>query len=271
MLKIAVVGYGTLAQATTECCQQHFTVSPYPSRTDLDLVWICHDTPMLPGDVPDNARVIQWIREAVCQVAPLPEGSIGPEFRLRKSPIPMIVSSQIPLGTMQALQEEFPHHILMYSPENIRVKSAVSDFTHQSRIVIGRSTDAYDNILHMLTAPFTKQLILTDLVTAEMVKHAVNCYLAMSIAFINEFARLSDAVGANIETISQALLTERRISPHAPLHAGGPFGGGHLARDIYTIQGLSASKYLRVPIIHSIYESNEAHREFTCKRDAGAL
>jgi UDPglucose 6-dehydrogenase len=79
----------------------------------------------------------------------------------------------------------------------------------------------------------------------------------MSIAYINEISRLCKAIGADVDVISRALLSERRISPKAPLKAGAPFAGGHLMRDILIMERLADEKGISAPIIKSIRESNE--------------
>lgn len=256
MLTIAVIGQDTLARATIECCEQHFRVTRDLTRDDLDVAWLCYDTPIRSDDTPDNGWVMQRLGEDISRVS---------------TKTVVLISTQMPVGTTWGLEHRFPKHIIMHSPENIRVKTAVQDFQRQARIVVGRRTTDYDAMLHTLLSPFTEHLILTDPETAEMVKHALNCYLGMSIAFINEIARMSDVIGADVHTISAALLSERRISPHAPLLSGEAFGGGHLARDIHTIGELAKLADISLPIIQSITESNRVHREFTCNTDPKAL
>ena len=237
MLTVDIVGQDTLAEATRICCQRHFTVS----AKSPDILWVAYDTPIGPGDKPDTDWVIERIREHVKTVVP---GTL------------ILVSSQLPVGTTAALEHLCPGHCFAYSPENIRVASAVADFENQARVVVGRRTERHDGKLSKLFAPFTQNLIFTDPETAECCKHFLNAFLALNIAYINEAARICAKVGADVNVVSLALLSERRISPKAPLRPGAPFGGGHLARDIYNLTEIANLVGVSVPIISHIRESN---------------
>lgn len=243
MLHIAVLGQDTLAAAVETCCRSHFSVTR-GVMMDTQLVWFCYDTPIGDNGAPNNSWVIDRLREHINDIP---------------YEVPILMSSQMPVGSIAFLEDRFIQHTFLYSPENIRVARAVADFTDQARIVVGRRTTRFDAMLTELLSPFTKNIILTDPETAEMVKHALNCYLGMNIAFINEIARACVVVGADVDTVSRALLTERRVSPHAPLRAGAPFGEGHLARDIYTLTDLGAITKTPLPIISNILPSNEVH------------
>jgi UDP-glucose 6-dehydrogenase len=83
-----------------------------------------------------------------------------------------------------------------------------------------------------------------------MCKHALNTFLGLQIAFINEVAHICAAVGADPATVSLALRTDHRVSLKAPLRPGAPFSGGHLARDINTLATF------HTPLISHILESN---------------
>lgn len=240
MPTVKVIGQDTLAAATTECCARYFPTSDNP-----DILWVCYDTPIGDDDKPDIAWVVH---------------QIGLELPKDKEKTLVLVSSQIKVGTIALLEELHPGYHFAHSPENIRVASAVADFERQARVVVGRRDKRWDDQLRKLFAPFTDNLILTDPETAEMVKHALNVWLGMNIAYINEIAHLAKKLGADPATISKALLTERRISPHAPLKPGGPFGGGHLARDIYNLNEVARLLGVNVPIIAAIKPSNDQIR-----------
>lgn len=242
MLKISVIGQDTLSAAIAECCSRHFTVTRMPDAK-ADVLWIAFDTPIVgPEERPDGEWVIDRIRETLVDMEPHPL---------------ILVSSQMPVGTTKALEAEFPDFHFAHSPENIRVASAVSDFENQARIVVGTRTPLFHGLLDELFAPFTKNVIHTDPETAELTKLTVNCWLAMNIVFIREIARICEKEGADPEKVSLALRTDQRCSQKAPLRPGGPYGGGHLARDIYTANALAKKHGLELPILANIRRSNE--------------
>lgn len=241
MMAVFVKGQDTLAAATLECCKEHFLCNP-PIIDDSDVLWICYDTPIAESGEPDVEWVVNKIRDDVRTL-----GNFRPLI---------LISSQLPVGTTARLEKEFPDKTFAHSPENIRVATAVADFKKQARIVVGRRDDSRDYVIKKLLSPFTDNIILTDTETAEMVKHALNCYLGMSIAFANEIARICKSVGADANAVSVGLKTDQRVSPKAPLRPGAPFGGGHLARDIFTMAKLCKDRGISAPIISSITESN---------------
>jgi UDPglucose 6-dehydrogenase len=242
MLNICVVGQGTLANTTAECGARHFKVihNHIWDGEGLDLVWVCYDTPL----TPDGADY-EWVM-----------GRIREDLKIVPPHVPVLISSQMMVGTITRLEREYPDRAFAYSPENIRVATAQSDFLRQERIVVGYRNPVFDRIVYQLFPPFTQKLIITTPETAEMVKHALNAYLGMNIAFINEIARVAKVVGADMTALESALLSERRVSPDAPLHAGPPFGKGHLARDLHTLEGLSDAYGLFTPLLWSILASN---------------
>ena len=241
-MNIVIIGQDTLAMAIETCCRRHFNVQASINDT-TDIIWFCYDTPV--GK--DNAPDVDWVINAICERLD--------EVPSQCRPL-VLVSSQIPVGTMKRLENRWPHFDFAYSPENIRVASAVEDFTSQTRIVAGARNGKHHGLLTSLLASFTGNIIFTDTETAEMVKHALNCYLGLCIAWSNEIARVCKVVGADPLKLYEALKAERRVSPHAPLKPGGPFGLGHIARDIYVLNKLAKDKGLSLPIIESITKSN---------------
>jgi len=246
-MKISVIGKDTLAAAVTECCADHFDVMTQENG-EADVVWICHDTPINEKGIPDS----EWVMDEIGNTMRRLKNMVTPTRR----PL-MLVSSQMPVGTTDRLERDFPEYHWAYSPENLRVATAVADFKNQPRVVVGtrhpESRLTYEHIFKH----FTPHIIFTDPETAEMVKHALNTFLGLQIAFINEVARIAKVTGADMNVVTTALRLDNRVSPKAPLISGPPFGGGHLARDIYTLDFIAQSANLKCPIIGHIIESNE--------------
>lgn len=242
-MKIRVIGQDTLAAAVHQCCSLHFDTDPC-DYADADVLWFCYDTPLDESGVPDSEWVIHQINS---RISTMPWGCFSPLI---------LVSSQMPVGTTKALEARWPGLDFAYSPENLRVATAVSDFSNQARVVVGMRNPLRRPLLEALFAPFTKLILFTDPETAEMVKHALNAFLGLQIAYANEIAKIAKAVGADMDTITKALRTEARISPNAPLRAGAPFGGGHLTRDIFTLNRIAEEARIMVPLISHIMDSN---------------
>jgi len=174
----------------------------------------------------------------------------------------IIVSSQVPLGSC----EEFGSMIserrpslrfgIAYVPENLRLGQAIERFEHPDMIVIGANDpnthERAEHLYRVIDAPKAK----VDLRTAEMVKHAINAYLAMQISFINEIANLSDNLGADAIKVGEAMRLDNRIGSKAMLKPGLGFAGGTLARDLKALQKLGQKVGYETHIVNSILRVN---------------
>src|SRR2546428_148637 len=98
--------------------------------------------------------------------------------------------------------------------------------------------------------------------SAELSKHALNAFLATSVAFINEIARIGERVGADAQEVERALKSDARIGPRAYVRAGGAYSGGTLARDIAYLIDRGAGLDCQVPLCTGVRDSNEVHRDW---------
>ena len=99
--------------------------------------------------------------------------------------------------------------------------------------------------------------------SAEMTKHALNAFLATSVAFINEVAAICEGVGADASDVARGLKSEERIGPRAYLAPGDAFAGGTLARDIRFLSGLARDQGLPAEVVEGVAASNAEHRNWS--------
>jgi UDPglucose 6-dehydrogenase len=222
-----------------------FTTDPKSACTNADVLWLCYDTPVNDNDESDVAFVLERLRRA------LPHLSNGAL---------VLISSQLPVGTCAQLEKEFPQFHFAYSPENLRLGKAIDAFEKAERVIVGLRDDTKRALLEQLFKPFTRQVLFMRTESAEMVKHALNSFLAVSITFINEIARLCEHVGADAKEVAVGLKSEPRIGPKAYLGPGGPFAGGTLARDVVTLTELGNRTGETLSLIPAIKQSNDEHR-----------
>jgi UDPglucose 6-dehydrogenase len=104
-----------------------------------------------------------------------------------------------------------------------------------------------------------------------MTKHAVNAFLATSVAFINELARICEVVGADAKEVERGLKSEQRIGPRAYLGPGDAFAGGTLARDIGFLRGLARHRGLPAHVFAGVADGNAAHKHWTRRKLLGLL
>jgi UDPglucose 6-dehydrogenase len=234
-----------------------FTSKIDEATKDCDVLWVTYDTPVDKDDCAD----FQYVIKQVQLVLP---------FLKEKSTI--LVSSQMPVGSIKDLElfakNNFPKHDFgfAYSPENLRLGNALEVFLNPDRIVIGFRSN-YDQIkIKELLNPITDNLVFMSIESAEMTKHAINAFLATSVTFANEIAIICELVGADAKEVEKGLKTEQRIGPKAYLSPGAAFSGGTLARDITFLAKIANNKSLTLPLIKSIKESNNEHKNWVKKR-----
>jgi UDPglucose 6-dehydrogenase len=107
--------------------------------------------------------------------------------------------------------------------------------------------------------------------SAEMTKHAVNAFLATSVAFINELSRICHQVGADVKQVERGLKTEGRIGPKAYLSPGAAFAGGTLARDVRYLLGYGEERGVDTSFFQGLWRSNEAHKNWVREQTAQML
>lgn len=245
-IKIAVVGLGHLAEATSRECFLHFEMV---TAAFADLVWFCVDTPVSESDEPDVDFVARELRRTLGHTRP---GT------------PVLISSQLPVGTCAKWEKEFPEHHLIVQPENIRKAHAQADFHCQNRIIVGsRHPEDHDLIFAVLSqfCPDREHGIrFMSPESAEMVKHTLNAFLAMEIAYVNEIADICGHVGADVGDVIGGFRSDRRVSfgVQAPLTPGGPYRGGTLGRDVHVLAEVwrFAPERKGPSLVNAIRESN---------------
>jgi UDPglucose 6-dehydrogenase len=244
-------GLDELISAGLAAKKLSFTTEAKIACENADILWLCYDTPVNDHDESDVESVLKDLRRAL---EFLPEGAL------------VLISAQLPVGTCAKLEKEFPQFHFACSPENLRLGKAIESFEKAERVIIGIRDDAKKSLLEKLFAPFTSQIIFMRTESAEMVKHALNSFLALSITFINEIARLCEHTGADAKEVSIGLKSEPRIGPKAYLGPGGPFAGGTLARDVVTLTKLAEVNGEKISVIPAIKQSNDLHRGWAFRR-----
>jgi UDPglucose 6-dehydrogenase len=139
----------------------------------------------------------------------------------------------------------------------LRLGSAIERFLAPDMIVLGADHEPARAAAQALYARMTTERVAMDLRSAEMVKHALNTFLATSITFINEIANLSDRLGADAVTVGKALRLDKRIGPRALVSPGLGFSGGTLARDVTQLRKFSRELDYKPRLLDAIVAINE--------------
>jgi UDPglucose 6-dehydrogenase len=218
-----------------------------------DMVWVTFDTPV---DEDDRADV-EFVADRIRAIFPaLPEGAV------------VLISSQVPVGFTALMEADFKAAFpgqrasFAYSPENLRLGAAIDAFHKAQRIVMGVRSQEDRQRLEPVMGRFCGCLEWMSVESAEMTKHALNAFLANSIAFINEIAAVGEHFGADAKEVERGLKGDIRIGPRAYLGAGGAFAGGTLARDVSALGLLADRAAVPAPLLKAIYASNLQHQEW---------
>jgi len=154
------------------------------------------------------------------------------------------------------------------NPEFLREGSAVYDFTHPDKIVIGTTSDKALKImqeiyrpLYLIDTPF----VITNPETAELIKYACNSFLATKITFINEIANLCDKVGADVHQIAKAMGLDGRISPKF-LHPGPGYGGSCFPKDTEALYHFSSTCGYEFKLLKGVISANKRQRELMVEK-----
>jgi UDPglucose 6-dehydrogenase len=254
-------GLDDLIQAGTAAGRLSFTTDP-TVVADADLIWVAFDTPVDDEDRADATSVIA----AVEQLFPvLKDGAV------------ILISSQVPVGTTRTLARRFAAVAkdrrvgFAYSPENLRLGKAIEVFEHPERIVVGTADAHARTVLEPMLARFCDRLIWVSVESAELAKHSLNAFLAVSVTFMNEIATLCEQVGADAAEVELALRSEPRIGTRAYIRPGAGFAGGTLARDIMTLNQIAARHDLDLPLLGGVMPSNRQHLNWPARQLATRL
>jgi UDPglucose 6-dehydrogenase len=234
--------------------------APGAAIAAAQIVWLAFDTPVDDDDRADVAWVQQQAAQLLESAAP---GAL------------VVVSSQLPVGSVAALRTEMSQRgrgDLRFAcvPENLRLGSAIETFRSADRFVAGVWSEVDRDELAPILAPFSDRIEWMSVESAEMTKHALNAFLATSVAFINELAGICEAVGAEASDVARGLKSDRRIGPGAYLSPGDAFAGGTLARDIRFLGELARREDVPADIVTGVATSNTAHRGWA-RRHLGTL
>lgn len=230
-----------------------FTTDAAEALRDAEIVWVAYDTPVDDDDKADVGFVLRSVASLLPHVR---DGAL------------VLISSQLPVGSTRSLEERAAGRDITfaYSPENLRLGKAIDVFSHPDRVVAGVRHEQDRARISALLEPFTDRIEWMSVESAEMTKHALNAFLAMSVAFINEIAAICEQVGADAREVERGLRSEQRIGPKAYLGPGGAFAGGTLARDVVFLSGLGREHGIPTNLISSVKASNDAHRGWAGRR-----
>jgi len=246
----------SLIKKNVSACRLIFTTDLEKAVKQSQVIFIAVGTP--PNN--DGSANLEQIEEVAKEVARYIN-----EYKV------IVNKSTVPVGTAAKIKEIINEYQnlshpssfdVVSNPEFLREGSAVYDFTHPDKIVIGTNSDRALKImqeiyrpLYLIDTPF----VITNPETAELIKYACNAFLATKITFINEIANLCDKVGADVHQIAKAMGLDGRISPKF-LHPGPGYGGSCFPKDTEALYRFASTCGYDFKLLKGVISANKRQR-----------
>jgi UDPglucose 6-dehydrogenase len=173
----------------------------------------------------------------------------------------LVMKSTVPAGTGASIKRDVPGIAYVSCPEFLKEGSAVEDFMHPDRVVIGANAGdewAADEVAAAYE-PLGGEIVRTDVASAEMIKLASNAFLATKISFINEIANVSELVGADVTEVARGMGLDERIGPSF-LRAGIGYGGSCFPKDTQALKQLAGNTGYHFQLLNAVIEVNELQK-----------
>jgi UDPglucose 6-dehydrogenase len=173
----------------------------------------------------------------------------------------LVMKSTVPSGTGRAIRRDAPTLAYVSCPEFLKEGTAVDDFLHPDRVVIGADAGAEwaADAIEALYRPLGGEIVRTDVASAEMIKLAANAFLATKISFINEIANVCEEVGADVTEVARGMGLDKRIGPSF-LRAGVGYGGSCFPKDVSALKQLAGNTGYHFQLLTAVIEVNELQK-----------
>jgi len=216
-------GLGELVKENVDHGRLSFTASTKEGVDQSDIIFIAVPTPPMP----DGAVDLSFIEGVARDIA-----SAMTSYKI------VVDKSTVPVKTGQKVAETINRYCkakvefdVVSNPEFLREGFAVEDFLHPDRVVIGVASERPVQAMKEVYAPYNAPIIVTDINSAELIKHAANSFLALKISYINAVSVICEATGANVQEVANGIGMDARIGRRF-LDASLGFGGSCFPKDL---------------------------------------
>jgi UDPglucose 6-dehydrogenase len=222
-----------------------FTTDATTALANADVVFLCLPTPQ--GD--DGSADLSYVLTAAEQIRELlPEGAV------------VVNKSTVPVGTADVVRKVLNRDDIevVSNPEFLRQGTAVHDFLHPTRVVIGGDSDVAVHTVAELYKGVDAPVLKMKTASAEALKYAANAFLATKLTFINAMADICEAVGADIFDVATGIGLDPRIGADM-LRAGPGWGGSCFPKDTRALVNIAAHNGYDFALLRGVIETNDQH------------
>lgn len=256
-------GLDTIVERNVYYKRLKFTTDIKTAVENCEVIFIAVGTP--PAE--DGSADLTYVKAVAADIARYMNG-----YKV------VVNKSTVPIGTGKLVKEFITSELqkrgasiefdVVSNPEFLREGSAVHDFAHPDRVVIGSESErarevmkSVYRVLYLNETPFVE----TNIETAEMIKYASNAFLAVKITYINEIANLCEKVGANVQDVAKAMGRDGRIGPKF-LHPGPGYGGSCFPKDTLALADIGKKYGSPVTLVESTVQANENQKLLMVKK-----
>jgi len=247
-------GLDVMVARNREAGRISFTQDVTEAVAQADLVFLAVGTPMRRGD---GHADLSYVYSALESIAPHLQG-----FTV------VTTKSTVPVGTSREIERRLKDlcpdadFAVCSNPEFLREGSAIQDFTHPDRVLVGYDDPRAREVMERLYQPLALRkapVIFVSRESAELAKYAANAFLAMKISFINEISDLCETVGANVQEVAGAIGADNRIGDKF-LHPGPGYGGSCFPKDVSALIRIARENKSPVSLIEQVQTVNDERK-----------
>src|SRR5215469_11944998 len=230
----------------------HFTGSIQEGVDRSQIIFIAVPTPPLPdGDVD-----LSFVEKVAREIA-----DVLTDYRVivDKSTVPVKTGERV-AETIKRYNRHGAKFDVVSNPEFLREGCAIRDLMHPDRIVIGAQSEHAVDLMKKVYEPFMAPILVTDINSAELIKHAANSFLALKISYINAIAAICQASGADEQKVAVGIGMDRRIGRHF-FNAGIGYGGSGFPKDIAAFIAISEQLGVPFELLKEVQRINTGQKE----------
>ncbi len=247
-------GLDDLVEKNVKAGRLRFTGELAQAARDADLIFLAVGTPMRRGD---GYADLSYVYQALEEIAPHLQG-----FTV------ITTKSTVPVGTSREVERRLKKlrpdadFAVCSNPEFLREGSAIMDFTHPDRVLVGVECERARAVMERVYEPLRLRnapVMFVSRESAELAKYAANAFLAMKISFINEIADLCEVVGANVQEVAHAIGSDGRIGDKF-LHPGPGYGGSCFPKDVSALARTAREARSPITLIEQVEKINNERK-----------
>lgn len=232
----------------------HFTTSTEEGVDNSEVIFIAVPTPPQADGSVDLSYIEKVAREIAAVLKP-------GQYRVvvDKSTVPVKTGEKV-ADTIRRYNKTDADFDVVSNPEFLREGCAVPDLMKPDRIVVGSNSERAIALMQKIYEPFMAPVLVTDINSAELIKHAANSFLALKISYINAVAQICEASGANVEKVADGIGMDHRIGRNF-LNAGIGYGGSCFPKDIAAFIAISENLGVPFTLLKEVERINATQRD----------